>query len=187
MIILGTGNMDVKGIRTQADLYCLFKKITERRPSFDGVTYTRTELECRVGQSRKRADLVLLAEKQKMEEKPFLVVETKRSKHEEKETNYDQIVVVPGIGQITVREGIARGLWDEMNYKYHAGALRQANEYAQVLNAPFYAVCYADTLFIKSFVKQHGLFYSPIDLTEEFGLKLLKELAQLYNKISPRI
>ena len=175
--------MDVKGIRTQADLYCLFKKIIAEKPCFDEMTYSKVELEYRIKPSRRRADLVLFFKEQSNEEKPFLVVETKRSKRHKDETNYDEVAWIPRLGLLTVREAIAKGIWDEMSYKYHLGALQQAKEYAEAIGATFFAVCYANSFYIRSFVQLHGLYYSSVDFSEEFGLKLLKDLAELYKKV----
>jgi hypothetical protein len=173
-------HMDIKGIKTQAELYCLFKKIVAEKPRIDEITYSKVELEYRVKQSRRRADLVLFFQEQNREEKPFLVIETKRSKRDADQTNYDQVVLLPELGKLTVREALAKGIWDEDSYKYHSGALQQAKEYAEGIGAPFFAVCYANSFFIRSFVERHGLYYPSVDFTEEFGLKLLKDLAQLY-------
>jgi len=175
--------MNVKGIRTQADLYCLFKTIVSKKPCFDEIVYSKVELEHRVKPSRRRVDLVLFFREQNKEEKPFLVIETKPSKRKEVETNYDKVVFIPRLGELTIREAIAKGIFDEGSYKYHLGALQQAKEYAESLDAPFFAVCYVDSFFIRSFVESQGLFYSPVDFSEKFGLKLLKDLAELYKKV----
>jgi len=174
--------MDVKGIKTQADLYCLFKKIVSEKPRFDEITYSKVELEYRIEPGRKRADLVLFFQEGK-KEKPFLVIETKRSKPYEDQTNYDQVIWLPGLGELTVREAVAKGIWDKTSYKYHLGALQQSKEYAEAMGAPFFAVCYANSFFIRSFVERHGLFYSPVDFSDEFGLKVLKDLMELYKKV----
>ena len=175
--------MDVKGIKTQADLYCLFKKIISKKPRFNEIIYSKVELEYRVKSSRRRADLVLFFREQNREEKPFLVIETKRSKRKEVQTNYDQVILLPTLGKLTVREAIAKGIFDESSYKYHLGALQQAKEYAEAMDALFFAVCYANSFFIRSFVERHGLFYSPVDFSDEFGLKVLKDLMELYKKV----
>ena len=175
--------MAVKEIKTQADLYCLFKSALAKNPNFEGVSYSRQELEHRIGDSKKRADIVLFIKEEGKKAKPLMVIETKRSKEHETATDYNTVVVASGSELITVREGIVRGIWDKYSYKYHLGALQQAKEYAAAINAIFYAVCYADTLFVKSFVKDSGLFYHPVLFTEEFGLRLLGEVAQLYKKI----
>jgi hypothetical protein len=112
-----------------------------------------------------------------------LVIETKRSREHEDETDYNQKFVFPGFGEITLQEAMDKGLWDKSGYKYHMGALQQAKEYAQNIGAPFSAVCYGDSLFIRSFRERYGKFYKCKDLSEEFVKRLLNELAQLYEII----
>lgn len=175
-------DMDIKGIKTQADLYCLFKNIIVRKPCFDELTYSSVELEYRIKPSRRRADLVLFVQGQDRK-KPFLVIETKRSKRQEDPIDLDQKYWHPRLGILTVGEALAKGLWDEMSYKYHLGALQQAKEYAEALGAPFFGVCYANSFSIRSFIQQHGLYYSPVDFSEDFCLKLLKDLTELHKKV----
>ena len=177
------GHMNIKGIRTQADLYCLFKKIVAEKPRFDEVAYTKVELEYRVRPSRRSADLVLFMQEQDKEETPFLVIETKRSKRQEDRIDLDQEFWHSELGFLRIGDALAQGIWDKGSYKYHLGALQQAKEYAEALGAPFFAVCYANSFFIRSFVELHGLYYSIVDLTEEFGSRLLRDLALLYKKV----
>lgn len=171
--------MSAKEIRTQADLYCMFKHIVEEKTCFDGIEICRIELEYRVKPSRKRADLVVFTRCSPEEARSFLVIETKRSREHEDETDYSQKFVFPGLGEITLQEAMDRGLWDASSYKYHMGALQQAREYAQSIDAPFFAVCYRDSLFVRSFLEQHGKFYRSVDFSEKFGRRLLNDLMTL--------
>jgi hypothetical protein len=77
----------------------------------------------------------------------------------------------------------ARGIVDKASFKYHLGALQQAKEYAESIGAPFFAVCYANSLLIRCFAEHQGLFYPSMDFADEFGLKVLRELAQLYKRV----
>jgi len=175
--------MTDKEIRTQAELYCLFKKIIADRVQLEDIEFSGIELEYRVRPTRKRADLILFA-KEKTEERPFLVIETKRSReHEPQETDYNQLIYVTGFGMISINEAMAKGLLDKFNYKYHSGAIQQAKEYAESLQAPFYSVCYADSLYVRSFVELHGLFYPSVDYSNSFGLRVLNELVSMYRTI----
>jgi hypothetical protein len=175
--------MSVKEIRTQADLYCMFKKTIEEKIHFDDVEICRIELEYRMKPSRRRADLVIFIKNSLGEEKPFVVIETKRSREHEDETDYGQKFVFPILGEITLQEAMDKGLLDAGSYKYHMGALQQAREYARGIGAPFSAVCYGDSLFIRSLHEQHGKFYKCRDLSEEFAKRILKDLSQLYEII----
>lgn len=177
--------MDVKGIKTQADLYCLFKKIVAEKLRFDEIAYSRVELEYRIKQSRRRADLVLFSKEQNKNEKPFLVIETKRLKRKKSQNDYDwnHVILHPTFGKLTVREFIGKTIKSKGNYNYFSAALQQAQEYAEDIGAPFFAVCFAKELYVASFVEGLGLFYPSIDFTEEFGSKVLKELSQLYKKV----
>lgn len=80
-------------------------------------------------------------------------------------------------------EYIGKIIKSKGNYKYFSAALQQAQEYAEGIGAPFFAVCFAKELYVGSFVEDLGLFYPSIDFTEEFGSKVLKELLQLYKKV----
>jgi len=175
--------MSDKEIRTQADLYCIFKKIIEEKIHFYGIEICRIDLEYRVKPGRKGADLVVFIRNSTGEEKPFLVIETKRSREHEAETDYSQKFWFPGLGMITLQESMDKGLWDANSYKYHMGALQRARDYAQSIGAPFSAVCYGDSLFIRSFRERHGRFYKCRELSEEFVKKSLNDLAQLYETI----
>ncbi|MGB8781163.1 MAG: hypothetical protein WCD81_11020 [Candidatus Bathyarchaeia archaeon] len=158
----------------------MFKKIIEEKTRFDGIEFCKVDLEYRVKPSGRRADLVVFIKNGVGEEKAFLVIEVKRSREHEDETDYSQKFPFPGLGEITLQEAMDKGLLDKGSYKYHMGALQQAREYAQSIGAPFFAVCYGDSLFIRSFREQYGKFYKCRDLSEEFVKKLLNELAQLY-------
>lgn len=177
--------MDVKGIKTQADLYCLFKKVVSEKLCFDDITCTKVELEYRIKQSRRRADLVLFFKEQNKNEKPLLVIETKKSKLKKSRngSDWNQVFSHPTFGKLTVREYIGKIIRSKSNYKYFSAALQQAQEYAEAIGAPFYAVCLAEELYVGSFVEGLGSFFPSVDFTEEFGLKVLKELSQLYKKV----
>jgi hypothetical protein len=175
--------MSAKEIRTQADLYCLFKRIIEEKIHFDGIEICKIELEYRVEPSKRRADLVIFARDSVGAEKPFSVIETKRSREHEDKTDYSQKFVFPGLGEVTVQEAMDKGLYDTSSFKYQMGALQQAREYAKSIGAPLYAVCYSDCLFIRSFRERHGKFYEFTNLSNEFVKRLLNELAQLYKTI----
>jgi len=172
--------MSAKEIRTQANLYCIFKKIIEEKTIFEGIEICRVDLEYRVKPGKSRADLVVFVRNSLEEERPFLVIETKRTRKHENETDLSEKFMYPGFGEITGQEAMDKGLFDTSSYKYHMGALEQAREYAQGIDAPFFAVCYGDSLFVRSFREHVGRFYKCQDLSEEFGKRLLKELAQLY-------
>ena len=175
--------MNVKGIRTQADLYFMFKETIVHEARHSEITYCSVELEYRIKPSRKRADLVLFILGQDDSIHPFLVIETKKSKFRKVETDYGEIIWLPELGEMTVREYIGKLIGTEGDFKYHRNALRQVQEYAKCLDAPFFAVCYANSLFIGSFVRQKGLFYSRVNYTRDFGAKILSELAQLYKEL----
>jgi hypothetical protein len=180
--------MDIKGIKTQAELYCLFKKILAENPSFAEITYSKVELEYRVKPSRRRADLVLFFREQSKEEKPFLAIETKRSKLKKNQTSndWDKVIFVPDarghLVKSTVREYIGEIYESDHGYEYFKAALQQARGYAEGLSAPFFAVCYPEMLFVKSFVKGLHLYYPSVYFKEEFGSKLLEDLAKLYKR-----
>lgn len=175
--------MDVKGIKIQADLYCLFKEIVATRPQFYGTTFSGLELEYLVRPSKKRIDLLVLEEENGVD-KPFLVIETKKSKIEKDTNDYDSPVYFTNIGRTySLREALGKGLLDEMSYKYYKGAMAQARGYAENVEAAFYSVCYADSMLIRSLTKKEGLYYERLIFQRDFGLQVLQQLARLHDQI----